>query len=75
VTGDTALRGITGTVLWWEGGRGEVHVHGENWQARADRPLAPGQRVRVVGRDRLILTVEPENGAAGGPAPPSEGRT
>lgn len=88
-TGDPALRSMAGVVLYWEGDRGEVHVHGENWQARAAGlsgcALMPGQAVRVTGRDGLILTVEPVNGAApeagggqgsgmGGTAPPSDGR-
>lgn len=66
-TGDTALRATRGEVLRWEEGRGEVHVHGENWQARAaggrGAPLVPGQTVRVTGREGLVLIVEPENGS------------
>ena len=78
-TGDFALRSTAGTVLWWEGERGEVHVHGENWQARASRALAPGQAVRVTGRDGLVLTVEPitgepVTGEANGASPSGEGR-
>ena len=46
------------------GARGEavgeelVRVDGELWQARAAQALAPGDRVRVVGRKDLVLEVE-----------------
>lgn len=88
-TGDFALRSMAGEVLRWEGDRGEVHVHGENWQARTAGPpgqaLTPGQAVRVTGRDGLVLLVEPLNDAASeadrrrrggldGGVPPSDGR-
>ncbi|HEX2135463.1 MAG TPA: nodulation protein NfeD [Microvirga sp.] len=59
VTGNAALLGATGEVLRWSGDRGEVRVHGERWQARAAASLLPGQRVRVVARERLKLVVEP----------------
>ena len=60
VTGEGALLGSPGEVLTWGGQEGHVRVHGERWQARAAAQLAPGQRVRVVARDRLVLAVEPE---------------
>ena len=46
------------------GARGEavgeelVRVDGELWQARAAQALTPGERVRVVGREDLVLEVE-----------------
>jgi membrane-bound serine protease (ClpP class) len=58
VTGDATLVGRSGRVLTWSGGEGQVQVHGERWQARAANPCAPGQRVRVVGREGLTLVVE-----------------
>lgn len=58
-TGDTGLVGMTGEVLTWSDGHGQVHVHGERWSARADVALVPRQRVRVVARERLTLVVEP----------------
>jgi membrane-bound serine protease (ClpP class) len=58
VTGEGALVGSPGEVLAWRGQEGQVLVRGERWQARADAQLAPGQRVRVVARDRLVLAVE-----------------
>ncbi len=38
---------------------GEVRVHGEIWRARAQQPLRKDQRVRVAGRQGLILDVIP----------------
>lgn len=60
VTGDAALLGSAGHVVAWNGGRGLIQMPGERWQARADAPLAPGQRVRVVARDDLTLVVVPD---------------
>jgi membrane-bound serine protease (ClpP class) len=60
VTGEPALLGRSGRVVRWDGDRGLVHVHGENWQARSDTSLAPGQAVRIAGRADLTLIVEPE---------------
>jgi membrane-bound serine protease (ClpP class) len=39
---------------------GQVRVEGEIWRARCAEGAAPGDRVRVVGRDDLTLLVEPE---------------
>jgi membrane-bound serine protease (ClpP class) len=58
VTGSATLVGCSAEVRSWAGSRGQVEVHGERWQARATAPLAPGQRVRVVGREGLTLIVE-----------------
>ena len=69
VTGPEGLIGSVGRVLEWSGGRGQIHVHGERWQARADRALAPGQRVTVTGREAFTLTVEPAPEASQGSAP------
>jgi membrane-bound serine protease (ClpP class) len=60
VSGGAAMIGSSGQVLTWSGTDGEVHVHGEHWRARSAGLLRPGQRVRVIGRDGLTLTVEPE---------------
>jgi len=38
---------------------GEVYVGGEMWSARADQPIAVGQRVRVRSLDGLVVEVEP----------------
>ena len=38
---------------------GQVRLDGEIWEARCAQGAAEGQRVRVIGRDRLTLIVEP----------------
>jgi membrane protein implicated in regulation of membrane protease activity len=38
---------------------GLVRVRGEDWRARCDVGVAPGQPIRVVGREELTLLVEP----------------
>lgn len=45
---------------------GTVRVRDAVWQATTNRatPVQPGERVRVVGIERLVLQVEPEVGAA-----------
>jgi membrane-bound serine protease (ClpP class) len=59
VTGGEALIGAEGEAVAWEGAAGRVRVKGEIWQARAGHPLQPGASIKVVGRDGLVLTVEP----------------
>ena len=39
---------------------GTARIRGEVWQARCEAGATSGQRVRVVGRDRLTLLVEPQ---------------
>ncbi len=38
---------------------GSVHVAGEVWSARSDSFIAKGSQVRIVGREGLILIIEP----------------
>ena len=38
---------------------GTIHIHGELWSARTERPVHKGQRVKVLNMDGLILVVEP----------------
>lgn len=38
---------------------GQVRLRGELWQARCDGVADTGTRVRVVGREGLVLLVEP----------------
>jgi len=59
VTGAQSLSHASGEVRHWDAGEGWVHTQGEDWQARSPAALAPGQKVRVTGRDGLILIVEP----------------
>ncbi len=57
VSGGEALIGAAGETVSWQGSEGRVRVEGEIWRARADAPLPDGSRVKVVGRDGLILFV------------------
>ena len=58
VSGAEELVGSLGEALEDFTGTGRVRVHSEEWQARSASPLKQGQKVRVVGRDGLVLTVE-----------------
>ena len=58
-TGAEQMIGSTGEVVSWAQDEGRVHVHGEIWAARSMKPLAKGEKVRVVGRTGLLLAVEP----------------
>jgi membrane-bound serine protease (ClpP class) len=54
-----------GVVIDWQDrhddiGSGRIRIQGEIWNARAERNLRPGDRVRIVSRDGLTLTVELE---------------
>jgi membrane-bound serine protease (ClpP class) len=57
-TGGEALIGSEGEVVSWQGVDGRVRVKGEIWRARSASPLAAGARVKVIGRDGLVLRVE-----------------
>lgn len=58
-TGAEELIGSRAEVIDWSGASGHVRLHGEIWSARAGRALEKNDRVRVVARDGLTLTVEP----------------
>jgi membrane-bound serine protease (ClpP class) len=58
VTGSEALIGAEGETVSWQGGEGRVRVKGEIWLARSEASLAAGNRVKIVGRDGLVLRVE-----------------
>jgi len=59
MTGAEEMIGSIGEVVEWTGRKGRVRVHGEIWAARCDRPLNPGDAVRVTERDGLTLVIEP----------------
>ncbi len=48
--------GETRTEIHWDG---TVHVGGEEWTARSEKPIPAGVPIRVVQRDGLVLIVEP----------------
>jgi membrane-bound serine protease (ClpP class) len=58
VTGSEALIGAEGETVSWQGGEGRVRVKGEIWLARSEASLATGNRVKIIGRDGLVLRVE-----------------
>ena len=66
VSGAEALLGATGAVMTGDSSR--AWIHGESWQIRADRPLRPGERVQVTGRDGLMLFVQPLDSDTGEPS-------
>lgn len=57
VSGAEEMLGAHGEVVDTSG---TVRVHSELWQTRSDTPLHAGQKIRVTGREGLILRVEPE---------------
>jgi membrane-bound serine protease (ClpP class) len=58
VTGGEAMIGAEGEAVAWDDDEGRVRVKGEIWRARAPQALQPGMRIRVAGREGLVLTVE-----------------
>jgi membrane-bound serine protease (ClpP class) len=58
VTGHEALIGAEGEAVSWQNGEGRIRVKGEIWLARSDAALTAGSRVKIVGRDGLVLRVE-----------------
>jgi membrane-bound serine protease (ClpP class) len=61
VSGQEEMIGAPGEALENFKGAGRVRVHSEEWQARSGTALKRGQKVKVVGIEGLILTVEPYN--------------
>lgn len=60
--GGEAIRKREGVVDDWDGKEGWVIVEGERWRARSDRPLSPGDRIKVVEIDGLVLIVRQAKG-------------
>jgi membrane protein implicated in regulation of membrane protease activity len=60
-TGRQAMLGQDGHVTAWHGDAGTVRCRGEIWQAcgegDAERDLAPGDEIEVVGAEGLALVV------------------
>jgi membrane-bound serine protease (ClpP class) len=62
-TGDIGLIGEVGIALTDLNDQGRVAIHGEFWNARADRHIPSGERVRVIRVDNLMLIVTRDAGA------------
>ncbi len=60
VSGEEELVGASAVALEAFSGDGRVRLHSEDWNARSRVPVAAGQKVRVTGRDGLVLLVEPQ---------------
>ena len=56
--GAEAIRRREGVVDEWDGREGWVIVEGERWRARSDKPLEPGDKIKVVEVDGLVLVVK-----------------
>jgi membrane-bound serine protease (ClpP class) len=59
VTGEGGISGHSVVALEAIDGEGWAEFAGERWRVRSARPLARGQRARVLRRDGLRLDVEP----------------
>jgi membrane-bound serine protease (ClpP class) len=59
VSGREAMIGAAAEVIDWGGSQGHVRIHGERWRATSGLAVSPGDRVRVVALDGLVLAVEP----------------
>jgi membrane-bound serine protease (ClpP class) len=59
VTGEGGFSGHSVVALEAIDGEGWAEFAGERWRVRSARPLARGQRARVIRRDGLRLDVEP----------------
>lgn len=57
--GAEQMIGAAAEVIDWQATSGRVFAHGEAWAARASKSLQPGDKVKIIGRDGLVLIVEP----------------
>ena len=70
--GGEAIKRREGVVDDWDGKNGWVIVEGERWRARSERPLSPGDKIRVVEVDGLVLVVKQAKASLLGGLAPSE---
>lgn len=59
VTGEEGMVAKIGEARTALAPRGKVFVNGEYWDAESATPVQPGERVRVIALDGLLLKVEP----------------
>jgi membrane-bound serine protease (ClpP class) len=64
-TGAEGLLGTTGEAITACDPEGSVRIRGEIWKARADPPVAGGERVVVKAVDGLTLSVAPSAARSG----------
>jgi membrane-bound serine protease (ClpP class) len=57
------LMGATGVTRTEVHAEGTVFVNMEDWSAQSEAPIPAGQKVRVIGREGLVLQVEAADGA------------
>ncbi len=57
-TGSEALLGMTGEAEHDFSGEGKIWLRGELWQAKSSEPIRKGEKVRVISRSGLELSVE-----------------
>jgi membrane-bound serine protease (ClpP class) len=56
--GQEGLVGLVGRAETDIAPMGKIFVHGEIWNARSERPINRGDRVKVVTVDGMTMTVE-----------------
>jgi len=71
-SGAEELQGTPGKIIEAGDNGTWAWVHGERWRVRAGVPLVVGQQVRVIGRDGLVLDVEPLADVPASPDIPAE---
>ncbi len=64
VSGSEELVRALGEIIGVDGQTTWARIHGERWQVRSSAPLTAGVRVRVTGREGLVLLVQPEGDVA-----------
>jgi len=57
-TGKEGLIGMQAVARTDIGADGQVHLRGENWNARSDMPIAKGEKVTVVAVEGLTLKIK-----------------
>ncbi|MDZ7826998.1 MAG: nodulation protein NfeD [Gammaproteobacteria bacterium] len=68
ISGEESLMGAPAEAVEDFEDHGRVRLQGEIWQARTTEPLHAGQRLRVTGREGLIVTVTPQADEDAAPA-------
>lgn len=58
ITGKEEMIGLQGECITNQNGRLRIDVRGETWNAQSKNDIKPGQRVKIIEIDGLILTVD-----------------